>query len=53
MSKSGTLDPKYRDPSVRGQRCAWKKKKDGKRCPNPANYKVEERASCSRDHRPG
>ena len=48
--RSGVLGPEYHDPTAKGHACAWTTKA-GKPCPNPANYRVDGRYSCSRDHR--
>jgi hypothetical protein len=47
----GILGDEHKDPTAHGQLCAWLTKK-GQPCGNPANYRVEGRVSCSRDHRP-
>ena len=49
--RTGALDPTYAAKAPSGQACEWLTKQ-GRPCQNPANYWVEGKWSCSRDHRP-
>ncbi len=48
--RSGVLGPTYAAAAPRGQGCEWLTKQ-GRPCQNPANYWVDGKWSCSRDHR--
>jgi hypothetical protein len=48
--RSGVLGPEYAAKAPSGQACEWLTKA-GRPCQNPANYRVDGKWSCSRDHR--
>jgi len=48
--RTGILGPEYLDQSAKGRACDWMTRSH-RPCQNPANYQVEGRYSCSRDHR--
>ena len=48
--RTGVLDATFAAAAPRGQGCEWLTRA-GQPCQNPANYRVEGRWSCSRDHR--